>query len=58
MDARYKNSSEVMFNWIKEHNPEFNSSLYEDISKSIESERIKFSRVQNKLIDIKISNIK
>lgn len=53
MSARYEGKDNVMMNWITEHNPEFDASLYKEINRSIEAQRAKFTRVQNKLIDIK-----
>lgn len=52
MSARYEGKNPMM-NWIQEKNPDFDASLYKDINKSIEAQRAKFTRVQNKLIDIK-----
>lgn len=52
MSARYEGKNPMM-NWIKEHNPDFDASMYKDINKSIESLRAKFTREQKKLIDLK-----
>lgn len=56
MDARYageKNGPGPTFKWIQEHNPSFTPEMYKDLSVAIESYRGKFSRVQQKLVDIK-----
>ena len=42
-----------MMSWITEHNPEFDTSLYKDLMRSIEAERTKFAREQKVLIGIK-----
>lgn len=51
MSKRYE-GKDPMFNWIQEHNPNFTSEMYKDLSVAIEAYRGKFSRVQQKLIDI------
>ena len=56
MDARYageKNGPGPTFKWIQEHNPSFTPEMYKDLSVAIEAYRGKFSRVQQKLIDVK-----
>lgn len=56
MDSRYageKNGPGPTFKWIQEHNPSFTPEMYKDLSIAIEAYRGKFSRVQQKLIDIK-----
>lgn len=55
MNARYSGESNgaPMFKWIQEHNPSFSVEMYKDLSVSIESQRAKFTRVQNKLLDLK-----
>lgn len=52
MDARYEKNDGVLFNWIKESNPEFSQDLYKDLSISIEVQRKKFLSAQEKMIDI------
>jgi len=54
MGERYKEgqSGGALFNFIREHNPEFSHELYADLSRAIESERINFSREQTKMLDI------
>ena len=44
MDARYDNSDGVLFNWIKESNPNFSVSLYQDLSITIEVQRKQIGR--------------
>lgn len=53
MDARYGSGDGTLMKWIQEQNPQFDISLYKDLSLAIESNRLEFSRVQQKLIDIK-----
>lgn len=55
MDQRYQgeNSGQSpMFKWIQERNPTFSVEMYKDLSVAIEAYRGKFSRVQQKLVDI------
>ncbi|PJE76932.1 hypothetical protein COV05_01935 [Candidatus Uhrbacteria bacterium CG10_big_fil_rev_8_21_14_0_10_48_16] len=54
MEGRYGNDrGGALMSWITEHNPEFDTALYQDLMRSIEAERTKFAREQKKLIDIK-----
>jgi hypothetical protein len=56
MEDRYqgeKNGPGPTFKWIQEHNPNFTPEMYKDLSVAIEAYRGKFSRVQQRLIDIK-----
>ncbi|NQV88770.1 MAG: hypothetical protein HQ488_00405 [Parcubacteria group bacterium] len=54
MEGRYGDSrGGAMMSWITESNPDFDTSLYADLMRSIESERTKFAREQSRLIDIK-----
>jgi len=56
MEDRYqgeKNGPSPTFKWIQEHNPTFSWEMYKDLSVAIEAYRGKFSRVQQRLIDIK-----
>jgi hypothetical protein len=56
MEDRYageKNGPGPTFKWIQEHNPNFTPEMYKDLSIAIEAYRGKFSRVQQRLIDIK-----
>lgn len=52
MDARYQGSDGVLFEWIKESNPEFDPGLYKDLSVTIEVQRKAFLGAQEKIIDI------
>lgn len=50
--GRYKDSN-LLFKFIKEHNPKFDVSLYKKVTTSIEAERKRFETGQKKLIDLK-----
>lgn len=52
MDKRYSPNDGVLFNWIKENNPEFSSELYKELSVTIEVQRKQFLGAQEKIIDI------
>ena len=56
MEDRYqgeKNGPSPTFKWIQEHNPTFSWEMYKDLSVAVEAYRGKFSRVQQRLVDIK-----
>lgn len=55
MNERYQGESNQapLFKFVSEHNPNFSTKLYEDLSIAIEANRAEFARVQNRLIDIK-----
>lgn len=54
MEGRYDNElGGALMSWITEHNPEFDTALYQDLMRSIEAERTKFAREQLRLLDIK-----
>lgn len=50
--GRYNNGGGEMMQWIVEHNPNFDSSLYKDLMRSVEAERASFFVTQQHLIDI------
>lgn len=55
-DERYQGQNSGQspaFMWIKEHNPNFSMEMYKDLSSAVEVYRGKFSRAQQRLIDIK-----
>lgn len=53
MDGRYANDGGgALMKWIQESNPNFDASIYKDLSASIESERAAFFQEQKKLIDL------
>jgi len=54
MSARYQSggSDGSLMKWIKEANPEFDTSLYKDLSNSIEVYRNEFATAQNREIDL------
>ena len=52
IEGRYSNGGGQLFQFIKEHNPQFDISLYKDLMQSIEKERGRFFEEQKSLIDI------
>ena len=52
--GRYANSGKVMMNWIKEHNPSFDASMYKNLQVMIESGRNTFESNQKMLLDKKM----
>lgn len=52
IDGRYSHGGGQMMQWIQEHNPEFDASLYKQVSASIEAQRTKFLEAQNTLEDV------
>lgn len=52
MDARYKEGSGQLMQWITEQNPAFDPSLYKTLMSTIESQRAKFTANQKKMIAI------
>ncbi len=53
MDKRYSENNHLLFSFVKESNPNFNSALLEDLSRTVESQRADFAANQIALIDIK-----
>lgn len=54
MEGRYGNEKGgSLLKFVTESNPQFESSIYKDLSASIEAQRSIFTRDQNKLIDLK-----
>ena len=51
MNARYGNSTQVAMNWIKEANPNFDSSMYKQVQEVVESGRNDFQASQKDMID-------
>ena len=52
MDGRYKTGGGELMKWIQESNPNFDPSIYLDLSRSIENQRTEYFTEQEKLIDI------
>ena len=50
--GRYANDQESMMKWIQEQNPNFDTSLYRDLSQAIEIQRTIFSNAQQRMLDI------
>jgi hypothetical protein len=54
LSARYgADGSKAAFQWIKEHNPNVDSSLYTKLQQIIEAGRNEFQGAQTRLIDVK-----
>lgn len=52
ISGRYDQGDGSLMKWITEANPEFDSSLYKDLSQSIEIFRTEFQRSQERMLDI------
>ena len=50
--GRYANDQGGMMKWIQEQNPNFDTSLYRDLSQAIEVQRTIFSNAQQRMLDI------
>ena len=54
MNARYQGSgNDALLRFIQESNPQFDSSIYRDLSASIEGQRGEFTATQQALADLK-----
>lgn len=53
IQARQKNAGNVMMNFVKEHNPTFDASMYKNLQVMIESGRNTFESNQKMLLDKK-----
>ena len=51
IEGRYRDGGELI-KWIQEANPEFDTSLYQTVSNSIEVQRTAFTSEQNRMLDI------
>lgn len=51
MDSRYDKSDGTLMKWIQESNPNFDVSLYKDLSQSVEILRTEFANKQTTIID-------
>lgn len=56
MSERYDDKGGSLMKWIQESNPNFDVSLYRDLSASIESERQGFLVEQKSLIDLNLQH--
>lgn len=52
IEGRYSQGDGSLMKWIQESNPDFDTSLYKDLMKSIEIERTGFFNEQSILIDM------
>jgi hypothetical protein len=52
MSDRYSSNDGSLMKWITESNPQFDSSLYRDLSESIEVYRTEFQASQERMLDI------
>ena len=53
IEGRYSQGDGSIMKWIKEANPEFDSSIYKDVMDAIEQQRTIFRNVQEVMIDKK-----
>lgn len=52
ISGRYDKGDGSLMKWITEANPQFDSSLYKDLSESIEIYRTEFQKSQERMLDI------
>lgn len=50
--GRYANGDGSLMKWIKEANPEFDTSLYKTLMQTIEVQRLQFLKTQERMLDI------
>jgi hypothetical protein len=50
--GRYSNGDGSLMKWIKEANPEFDTSLYKTLMQTIEVQRLQFLKTQERMLDI------
>jgi hypothetical protein len=53
IEGRYSQGDGSLMKWITEHNPQFDTSLYQSLMLSIEKYRALFAKEQETMIDIK-----
>ena len=51
--GRYSQGDGTLMKWIKEANPNFDTSLYKDVMDAIEVQRTLFKKEQERMLDIK-----
>lgn len=51
ISGRYSEGG-TMMKWIQEQNPQFDTSLYQDVMNAIEVQRTAFTSTQNRMVDI------
>lgn len=51
--GRYSQGDGALMKWIKEANPQFDTSLYKDVMDAIEIQRTQFMKAQERMLDIK-----
>lgn len=52
ISGRYSKGDGTLMKWIKESNPNFDSSTYKDLMATIDIKRTEFMNTQNRMIDI------
>lgn len=52
VEGKFSNDDGLLMKWVQERYPEFDASMYKDLSKSIEIERTGFFNEQSKLVDM------
>lgn len=50
--GRYSQGDGSLMKWIKEANPEFDTSLYKTLMQTIEVQRLQFQKAQERMIDL------
>jgi hypothetical protein len=53
ISGRYSQGDGTLMKWIKEANPNFDTSLYKDVMDAIEIQRTQFMKAQERMLDIK-----
>ena len=52
ISGRYRDAGSATMKWIQESNPDFDTSLYNNLMQSIEIQRVSFSNAQQRMLDI------
>ena len=53
IEGRYSKGDGTLMKWIKESNPNFDTSLYKDVMDAVEIQRTQFMKAQERMLDIK-----
>lgn len=52
ISGRYSHNDGKMMLWIQEQNPQFDTSLYQDVARAVEVQRTHFMNAQTRMLDI------